>query len=305
MEDRPEARFRLMTYNIKRATKDSKPSFANIAKTIKEVSPDILVVQEATEYQDADGTWHSGIREIEQEVAAGYHTFLGPTLLMSENLDVRQATFVEGIFRDWQELRYGNAILSRWKFVGFSDPSEPGRPRNIPLYRAPVYQGSRDSEPRHAVVSRIDNPPTYPFVIGVHFSSLKGERGTGHIPSKAEEAELARVQQARRVLSLLRENVLEPRKLTFLLGDLNATKHELCVSAILEKEGGLMRLRPQNGDVPTHPRVAKPVDHIFVFPPERVISYKCWIVDGSMAREGASDHLPVAADVVVSQTPVT
>lgn len=301
MDELRNAQFRLMTYNIKRATKDSDSNFANIVRIIKEVSPDILVLQEATEYQDADGAWHSGMRQIEEEAAVGYHTYLGPTLVMSENLDVRQATFVEAIFRDWQEWKYGNAILSRWRFVRFSDSSKLGEPRNIPLYRAPLYQGSRDTEPRCAVVSRINYPPIYPFVVGVHFSSLRGERGTRCIPGKAEEAELTRVQQARRLLDLLREDVLEPRRLTFLLGDMNASKNGLCVSEILEGEGGFLRLEPQNRDAQTHPEVAEPVEHLLVFPPERVISYQCWIIDGSMARERASDHVAVVADVIVME----
>lgn len=189
--------------------------------------------------------------------------------------------------------------MSRRGFVGFGNTSKPGRPRNIPIHRVPLYLGNRDTDPRYALVGRVDFPPTYPFVIGTHLSTLLGERGPRIIPGKSEEAELLRIRQARRLLDLLKIDVLDPRKLTFLLGDFNATKNELCISAILEKEGGFMRLAPQNGEVPTHPKVPEPIDHIFIFPPERVVKYDCWIVDGSRAKQG-SDHCPVVADILIS-----
>jgi endonuclease/exonuclease/phosphatase family metal-dependent hydrolase len=299
MEERQVSRFRLMTYNLRRITQDLTSNFANILEIIETVSPDILVIQEAIAYQDAGGDWHSNVKQfLEKGTISKYHLFLGPTLSMRENFDVRQSIYVEGKFKDWRDWRYGNAILSRWDFVRFGDPSKPGQPRNIPLHRVPLYLGNRDTEPRYALVGRVNCSPFYPFVIGVHFLTLLGERGQRHIPGKAEEVELLRVKQARRLLDLLRRNVLQPRELAFLLGDFNAAANELCISAILEKEGGFMRLVPQNNEVPTHPRVADPIDHIFVFPPERVMEYECWIIDSPMAKK-ASNHLPVMADVVV------
>lgn len=301
MDEQQASQFRLMTYNIGGGRKDFGSNFSSIVEIIKEVSPDILMIQEATEYQDADGVWHSDAKRIGKGRTPEYHFFLGPTLSLIENLDVRKEAFIDSIFNDWQEWRQGNAILSCWDFVRFGDPSKPGQPRNIPLHRVPLYQGNRDTDSRYALVSRLNCSPLYPFVIGVHFSTLMGERGQRPIPGKAEEAELLRVKQARRLLDLLRRNVLEPGELVFLLGDFNATADELCISAILEKEGSFMRLVPQNGKVPTHPKVSDPIDHIFVFPPERIIEYKCWIIDSPTAKE-ASDHLPVVADVVVKHT---
>ncbi len=302
MEDRQVSRFRLMTYNIGGRKRNFGSNYGNIVEIVKTVSPDILVVQEATEYLDADGIWHSNVRQIVETGIVGHHFFLGPTLSMLENLDVRQSIFVEGVFKDWQEWKHGNAILSRWEFVRLGDPSKPGQPRNIPLHRVPLYQGNRDTDPRFALVSRINYSPTYPFVIDVHFSTLMGERGRYAVPGKLEEAELLRIKQARRLLDLLRKNVIEPRQLVFLLGDFNAPADELCMSAILENEAGFKRLIPGNGELPTHLKVSEPVDHIFVFPPERIVEYKCWIIDSPAARENASDHLPVVADVVVKNS---
>ena len=300
MAKQQDSRFRLMTYNTGGARKDLGSNFASIVEVIKEISPDILVMQEATEYQDAEGNWHRDGTRIMGKVDFK-HYFFRPVLSLTEHLDVRKQIFVDNIFKDWLEWQQGNAILSRWDFVRLSDPSKSGQPRHVPLYRVPLYQGSRDTEPRYALITRIDHSPTYPFVVGIHFSTLVGERGEQCIPGKSGEGELLRVEQARRLLNLLREHVLQPRKLVFLLGDLNATADESCVSAILEKEGGFMRLTPQNGEMPTHPNVSEPIDHIFVFPPERIERYECRIIDNRVTQK-ASDHLPVLAEVVIKNS---
>jgi endonuclease/exonuclease/phosphatase family metal-dependent hydrolase len=84
----------------------------------------------------------------------------------------------------------------------------------------------------------------------------------------------------------------------FLLGDFNATAKEACISSLIEEEAGFSWLIPANGPLKTHPKVADAVDHIFVYPPPRVVEYRCWIVDTDTTRI-ASDHLPVIADVIV------
>ncbi len=301
MEKQQTSRFQLMSYNIGGGRKDFGSNFTDIVEIIREGSPDILVLQEATEYQDANGDWHSDAKQITQERILTSHSFFGSTLSMTENLNVNKKMFIEGIFNDWQEWRHGNAILSRWDFVRLGDPTKPGQPRNVPLYQVPLYLGNRDTESRYALISRINCSLTYPFVIGVHFSTLMGERGQHPIPGKSEETELLRVKQARRLLDLLRKYVLEPRKLVFLLGDFNAPATELCISTVLEKEGGFMRLVPENDNVRTHPKVDRPIDHIFVFPPERIVEYTCRIIEGSVAKR-ASDHLPIVADLVVKNS---
>jgi len=290
------SQFRLMTYNIGGARKDLGSALDGVAQVIKNVSPDILVVQEATEFQDADGVWHSTLDQMTQAGECGKHAHFGPILSMRENMDVRKALFVHGIFSDWQDWKQGNAILSRWEFVRLGDPSKPGAPRNVPLFRTPLYRGNRDTDPRHALLARVNKGPIFPFVAGVHLTTLVGERGSKPAPGRAEQAHTLRFKQTRRLLDLLREHVLEPGKAVFLLGDFNAVADEVCISSVLEKEGKFVRLIPDNDGTATHPKVAAPIDHIFVYPSSRLIEYECWIEDTPIARR-ASDHLPVVADV--------
>jgi endonuclease/exonuclease/phosphatase family metal-dependent hydrolase len=305
MEEQQTLHFRLMTYNVGGARRDSGSNLASIVEVIKEISPDVLVIQEAREYQYANLEWDGDVKEITKGGNIEYHHFLGPVLSLTKDMDIRKPIFVKSIFEDWREWRQGNAILSRWEFVRLGDdPSMPGEPRNIPLYRMPLYQGNRDSESRYALLGRVNCPPIYPYIIGVHLSTLLGERGKHTIPGKLEEAKHLRVEQARRLLDLLRKDVLEPRKPVFLLGDFNAAANESCISTILEKESEFMRLIPQNRGKDgggTHPKVEESIDHIFVFPPERVKEYTCWIVDSLIAQK-ASDHLPVVADVVIKNS---
>ena len=283
-------------------TRDCGLVLSSLIEVIKEASPDILVIQEAAEFQDADGAWHSVLSQIARAGEFGKHVHFGPTICMREHMHVRKFLFVRGIFSDWRDWRKGNAILSRWEFVRLGDPSKPGVPRNVPLYRTPLYQGSRDTEPRYALLARINRAPVFPFVLGVHFTTLVAEREQEGeplpLPGRAEEAQILRLKQAKRLLDLLRIHVLERGEVVFLLGDFNALAGEPCIASVLEAEGGFVRLIPAGGPDATHPKVLGPIDHIFVYPRNRLVEYQCWIVDSATARQ-ASDHLPVVADVKV------
>jgi len=300
--DGERTEFRLMTYNIGGARRNFGSFLPAIKEVIKEASPDILVIQEVAEFQDADGAWHSALSQIAQARGFGKHVHFGPTICMREHMHVQQSLFIHGIFSNWQDWRKGNAILSRWKFVRLDDPSKPGMPRNVPLYQTPLYQGNRDTEPRYALIARINKVPVFPFVLDVHFTTLVAEREQARdscpLPGKAEEAQILRFKQAKRLLDLLREHVLERGEVVFLLGDFNAVASELCIASVLEIEGGFVHLTPSKGPDVTHLKAIGPIDHILVYPRNRLVEYQCWIVDSPTARR-ASDHLPVIADVKV------
>jgi endonuclease/exonuclease/phosphatase family metal-dependent hydrolase len=297
------SRFRLMTYNIGGGRKDLGSQRDDIVQVIAEVSPDILAIQEAASYQDADGVWHSILSQIAQAGAFGNHAHFAPALSMREDMAVQKRLFVQGLFKDWQDWRQGNATLSRWKFVRLGDPSQPGTPRNVPLFRAPLYEGSRDTEPRYALLSRVKHPDLAPFVVGVHLTTLVGEReqegGSRPSAGRLEAARALRVQQAKRLVILLQEHVLAREEVVFLLGDFNAAASEPCISSVLVAEGGFNLLNPTNDQEGTHPEAIEPIDHILVHPVDRLTEYRCWIVDTPLARE-ASDHLPVVADVTIA-----
>jgi endonuclease/exonuclease/phosphatase family metal-dependent hydrolase len=114
-----------------------------------------------------------------------------------------------------------------------------------------------------------------------------------------ETAQALRVEQAKRLLALLQEHVLTPGKVVFLLGDLNAPASEPCISSVLVGEGEFKRLKPAGAEGATHAGVTEPIDHILIYPSDRLLEYRCWIVDTPLAR-GASDHLPVVADVTIA-----
>ncbi|NIV29003.1 MAG: hypothetical protein GWN58_05675 [Anaerolineae bacterium] len=173
----------------------------------------------------------------------------------------------------------------------------------MPLFRAPLYEGNRDTEPRYALVSRIRLPQLAPYVVGLHLTTLVGERkqkASSHPQSERLEAARAhRVEQTRRLLDLLQKQVLARGEVVFLLGDFNAPASEPCISSVLVEEGGFRRLNPSNDQESTHPEAIEPIDHILVYPGNRLVEYRCWIVDTPQARE-ASDHLPVVAEVAIA-----
>ena len=296
MQEKPQ--FRLMTYNIGGGARDFGSAIDSIIQVIRKASPDVRVLQEAAEFLDADGVWQGALSQIAEAVECGKHIHFGSTISMREHMHVKKSLFVQGIFSDWRDWRKGNAILARWEFVRLGDPSKPGAPRNVPLYQPPVYEGTRDTDPRYALLARINRPPVFPFVAGTHFTTLVAEREAGRLPlpGRVEEAQVLRFKQARRLLDLLREHVLEREEVVFLLGDFNAVAGEPCIAAVLEAEGGFVRLVPANGPRVTHSKAPGPIDHILVSPGSRLLEYRCWIVDDPVAQE-ASDHLPVVADV--------
>ena len=291
-----DQQLRLMTYNIGKGRKDLSLKIDGILETICQVAPDVLVVQECVEWVDADGVKYSDAVKIATACGFGSSYFFGETLSMRANLQINKATMLHGLYDDWQDWMYGNAIFSRHGFVRLSEAGKPGTPRNVPIYRPPVYEGNRDTDPRYALLARLPYSPAFPYVIGVHLTTLLGERGAPaqQIPFKANEAQKLRLQQARQLLALARPKSAS-NELIFLLGDFNAMPQEACLVDVLQGEGGFMRLVPK-ADIQTHPEVPAAVDHIFVSPASRILEYNCWVVDSATATT-SSDHLPVIADV--------
>ena len=293
---------RLMTYNVGGARIGGTSAISDVFEVVRLEAPDVAVVQETISYTDADGSEYNLSAQLADAAGFGSNYFFGPVVSLCRHLHVAKSTFVEALFSDLQEWEHGNAIFSRLGFSRLGDPKKVGIPRNVPLFVPPVYQGSRDTEPRYALLSRICMPPVNPFVVGVHLTTLVGERqmvnGSAAHPEIVERAENMRCQQARRICRLLERHVLEPGNVAFLLGDFNAVAAESTIASVIEKECGFRRLAPDNS-CPTHLGVGKIVDHILAYPVERIVSVACRVVDSPLARR-ASDHLPIVADVVIS-----
>ncbi len=287
---------RIMTYNVGGGRKDfgSKPT--DVLKTIAELSPDILAIQECVDWIDADGNTHNFSEFAAQAGNFGKNFYFGRTLSLQENMQVKKAIMLDAVYHDGTDWAQGNAVFARQGFTRLSDPSKPGVPRNVPIYQPPVYEGTRDTDPRYAILTRIRHEPFSPFVVNVHLTTLVGERGgeIREIPGKTAEAQMLRLQQAKRLLDLVRP-IQQPDHVIILLGDFNATPKEAAVSTVLEGEGNFLRLTPSN-DIPTHPKSPQAVDHIFVYPRERILDYSCWVEDTEVTSQ-ASDHLPVLADI--------
>ncbi len=283
---------KLMTYNIGGGRKNLGSHFGEIVEIIKQEQPDILGVQEAVEWSTLDGENISQPKSIIEDGLTDYHYFFGPTLAMRENFHTQKELFVYGIFNSWQNWQQGNALFSRWPFVRLGDSNKPGQPENIPLYRT-LYAGSRDTDPRYAILARIDLGFAKIFVLTTHLTTLNGERGPQEIPRKSEEAQALRWEQCERILNLTRTFILEKNEILIILGDLNAVPNEPGILSSLENKGGLVRLIPNN-NVGTHLKVAEPVDHILIYPGNYHIKYSCKVINNEFV---ASDHNPVVAEI--------
>ncbi len=286
-----------MTYNIGGGHTRGALEQSLILKVIRDASPDVLAIQEAAQWLDADGLWHSDLNEIIPALGKEFEHTVAPTLTMKAQMHPNNKAMVDALFSDCQDWQQGNAMVSRWPFHRLRNPEQPGAPHSIPLYRSPVYEGSRDTEPRAALMARIGRAPHYPVVIGLHLSTLVGERGSTIAPGKAEQAIRLREMETQRLIALLREHILDAHEIVFLLGDFNATLDEPSIRHLLD-EGGFVPATPTNPMVSTHPEAKGAIDHIFLFPSSRVVQFKSFIVETEEAHQ-ASDHLPVVTEVTV------
>jgi endonuclease/exonuclease/phosphatase family metal-dependent hydrolase len=283
---------KLMTYNVGGGRKDLGSDFSGILDIIKKAAPDILGVQEATEWSTLDEENFSQPKDIVGAGLKNYNYFFGPTLTMSQNFHVQKEIFIYGLFNDWTEWKQGNALFSRWPFVRLGNSSRPGRPQNIPINKT-IYSGNRDTDPRYAILAKIDLGFTRIFTLVTHLTTLYGERPPKEIPGKNKEAQSIRAEQCERILDLVRTFVLEKNEVLIVMGDLNATPDEPCILSALETKGGLVRLVPSN-NAGTHLKVAEPVDHILIYPGNYHIKYSCKVIDNEFV---ASDHNPVVAEI--------
>ena len=260
---------------------------------VKEIDPDVLCLQEVSQFVDADGVTHNLLDEIKQ--TSGYPSaYFGKTVSMETHLQVKKDVMVQGIFNDWQNWSKGNAILSKLPFCRLGNPEIPGKPRNIPLYQPPVYKGNRDTEPRFAILARLQQPP-FPFIATLHLTTLMGERHPPLTRNKIEQSHLLRDQQVRQLLELVRRHILETDQPFILTGDFNAPRQEFCIAHLLESENQFVRLKPEE-EGSSHVGIPEAIDHIFFYPRKRLVDYRCWIEASNLSRL-ASDHLPVVAEI--------
>lgn len=262
---------------------------------VRRLDADVLCLQEVTQYIDADGATHSLMDHINNAGKYDY-AFYGKTVSMDTHMQVKKEVMVKGIFNDWWNWSKGNAVHARMPFARLSDPTRPGLPRNIPVFRPLAYEGNRDTDPRFVLLTRLKAAP-FPFIATLHLSTLVGERPPEAIPQKIEQAHLMRFQQISRFLDLVRKFILEQNEPLIVAGDFNAMEDEYSLTHLMDSTPGLVRLRPEN-DGPTHPVMEKAVDHIFFYPRERLVDYACRIESGDLSRR-ASDHLPVVADLQI------
>lgn len=286
-----------MTYNVGGGHNHFGSEPIQVLKIIQTLSPDILAIQECVDWTDAENQTHNLSEAIAQTGNFGSNFYFGQTLTLRENMQIKKEVMLNALYEDIMDWAQGNAVFAKGGFTRLSDPSKPGSPRNVPVYKPPVYEGNRDTDPRYAILSRINQPTFYPYLVNVHLTTLVGERGGSNreIPGKCVEAQMLRLKQANKLIDLVRPK-LKPENLILLLGDFNAPPDEASISTVIEKEGGFLRLKPQN-DRSTHPKIPKAIDHIFVYPGDRVLEASCWIEDSELTQ-AASDHLPVVADVI-------
>lgn len=288
--------FRLMTYNLGGGRKDNNSVFEKALAVIQKTAPDILALQETTEWIDADQISFNLAEWVAHQSNIPHH-YYGPTLSLQKHFHPAKKLFVQALFDDLHDWSQGNALLSRWPFARLGNAERQGVPHNLPLFR-PQYEGNRDTDPRHIILARIQRQSIQPFVIVAHLSTLVGERGKPSelIPEKVQQAQAMRREQVRLLLDIIREPLLERGELIFLLGDFNAPAEEDCFCDLAD--AGFVHLAPANSDAHTHPATLSAIDHILVYPKDRLLASHCYIENNDFVLE-ASDHLPVVADVQV------
>ena len=287
----------LMTYNIGKL-KDDPQRAESILQVINNYHPDILALQEITITDYQDGRVDSFVDVILEQVGYRYGCF-GRTISLLEHFHLGKDLFIDGIFQGWKNWQQGNAIFAKRAFIDISDSQKLSNGWNVPIFKPSEYLGSRDTDPRYALLTRLDYKPLNPYIINTHLTTLVGERGKEEqiIQGKKEEAAKLRLEQTRKIISLVNKHILGKGRMLFLCGDFNAMDDEACIQDELLQKAKLVHLIPEKSEA-THPKLPKPVDHIFIFPAGKCIEYQCRIVDDDITKR-ASDHLPVLATLDV------
>ena len=265
-----------------------------LAQLIIEINPDFLGVQEISQYTDADGGLHSIVERLRQNANFDY-SFYGKTLSMKKHMQIKKDLMINGLFNDWWDWSKGNAVFSRMPFSRLGNPIKEGVPRNVPIFQPLSYEGTRDTDPRYVILTRLKQEP-YPFFMNLHLTTLVGERGDHVWSEVVDAAKLTRSMQISRVLGLVEQHVLIPGHPLVLMGDFNAKIDEYSLKAILERDHDFIHLAPEE-QIPTHVS-AGAVDHLFFFPARRLLSYDAHVVNTALAHS-ISDHLPVVADIEI------
>lgn len=294
-------KLRLMTLNLGGGIKNYRGKLQKdfdrveaFGELIRRIRPDVLGVQEIAQYLDGDGHLHSMTDQIRYEAQFNYF-YYGETLSMKQHLQVKQALMVEGLFNDWWDWSKGNAIFSHMPFARLGEPERTGVPRNVPVFQPVRYEGTRDTDPRYVILTRLKAGPQ-PFVLNLHLTTLVGERGENAWSETIEAAERARTSQIKNVIGLIEKHVLIPRHPVIVMGDFNARPQEYSLNGLLVEDNSFVRLVPEN-DIPTHGSAGS-VDHIYFAPANRLLRYECHVIDDELTQR-ISDHLPVVADIEI------
>ena len=294
-------KLRLMTLNLGGGVKNftGSPETASgkalaMAELLNEIQPDFLAVQEIAQYIDADGTLHSMVERTKRDGNFDY-SFYGETLSMKKHMQIKKDLMINGLFNDWWDWTKGNAVLSKTAFARLGNSGKEGVPRNIPIFQPLSYEGTRDTDPRYVILSRLKQDP-FPYIINLHLTTLVGERGDHVWSEVSDAAKLTRSQQMSRILGLVEQHILLQNQPLILLGDFNAEVSEYSLKNMLERDHNFVHLAPLE-KISTHSS-AGVVDHIFFFPAKRLISYEAKVINSPLAHR-ISDHLPVVADIVI------
>lgn len=294
-------KLRVMTLNLGGGVKnfsgtvdDTAGKSHALATLLNQIKPDVLGVQEIAQYTDADGILVSMVERIRTD--AGFdHSYYGETLSMKRHMQIKKDLMINGLFNDWWDWSKGNAVFSRHPFSRLGNPTKEGMPRNVPVFQPISYEGTRDTDPRFVILTRIKHDP-FPFVMNLHLTTLVGERGEHVWEEVIDNAKLTRSKQMSRVLGLVEQHVLIPGLPLILMGDFNATIEEYSLQDMLRRDHKFVHLTPKE-DIPTHLN-AGAVDHIFFFPARRLVSYEAHVIKSDLAHS-ISDHLPVVADIII------
>lgn len=294
-------KLRVMTLNLGGGVKNfsgtietSSGKAKSLAKLIDDIKPDFFGVQEIAQYTDADGSLHSMIERISSDGGFDY-SYYGETLSIKKHMQIKKDLMINGLFNDWWDWSKGNAVFSHIPFSRLGNIEKEGVPRNVPIFQPLSYEGTRDTDPRYVILTRLKKDP-YPFMMNLHLTTLVGERGEHVWSEVVDAAKLTRSQQISRILGLVEQHVLMPEHPLIMMGDFNARIDEYSLKENLERDHKFVHLSPLE-DLPTHP-TAGAVDHIFFFPAKRLLSFEAHVVDNDLTHS-ISDHLPVVADLVI------
>lgn len=278
----------VITVNAAGASRKGNANPQFLGQIIAKEKPDIIGIQEAVVCWNENNKQEDNLEEFSMSFDKSYHKYFIPTL--DSRINSYPDKWSSNRFKKYTHIQQGNGLLisKNYQIVDlWSD--KPGQPVPITISEPTLFLGSRNTEPRQIVITKLKNKQNNTFYFAItHLTTLEDERTN---PEVYKQASNIRIKQIENIIYILSQ--LKTKDPIILVGDFNASLESAEMEKLQKKFIPITKTRSELGEI-THVEHKIFIDHIFFSPKERITEITkdaCYLID----LKAASDHRAVVA----------